>query len=40
VITREKDAKSGDGSVWVLDTTGQTEPLQVGEGTLAVWSWR
>jgi len=26
--------------VWVLDTTGQEEPQQIGEGRLAVWSWQ
>ncbi|MBI1876832.1 MAG: PD40 domain-containing protein [Chloroflexi bacterium] len=40
VITKEKDSNDHDGAVWVLDTTGQAEPLKVGEGTLAVWSWR
>jgi Tol biopolymer transport system component len=38
VITREESDKGG--TVWVVDTTGQEEPRQVGEGTLAVWSWR
>ncbi len=40
VITREERDGEGQGTVWVLDTTGQDEPRQVGEGTLAVWSWR
>jgi len=38
VITKE-DPSGADGTVWVIDTTDQTEPRQVGEGTLAVWSW-
>jgi Tol biopolymer transport system component len=40
VATREESEKNGAGSVWVLDTSGAEEPLKVGEGTLAVWSWR
>ncbi len=40
VYTNEEDEDSGAGTVWVADTTGQEEPRQVGEGTLAVWSWR
>ncbi len=28
------------GAVVVIDTTGQTEPLKVGDGTIAVWSWQ
>ena len=31
---------SGDGTVWVIDTSGQQEPLKVGMGTMAVWSWQ
>lgn len=40
VVTKEENSKSGKGMVWVVDTTGQEEPLKVGEGTLAVWSWK
>jgi Tol biopolymer transport system component len=40
VYTNEEDEGSGAGAVWVADTTGQEEARQVGEGTLAVWSWR
>jgi Tol biopolymer transport system component len=29
-----------DGTVWVLDTAGAKPPRQIGEGTLAVWSWQ
>jgi Tol biopolymer transport system component len=29
-----------DGTIWVVDTTGQEEPLQIGEGRIAVWSWQ
>lgn len=29
-----------DGTVWVLDTSGAQPPRQIGEGTLAVWSWQ
>lgn len=39
VITkREED--STDGTIWVLDTDGVEEPRQIGEGSLAVWSWQ
>ncbi len=40
VVTKSKDDKIRDGTVWVVDTTGQEEPRQVGEGSLAVWSWQ
>lgn len=39
VITKEKTTGRG-GAVWVVDTTGVEEPVQVGEGTIAVWSWQ
>lgn len=39
VITRRMP-QSRDGTVWILDTTGQESPHQVGEGTFAVWSWQ
>ena len=39
VVTKENDNNT-DGTVWIVDTTGQEAPRQVGEGTLAVWSWR
>jgi len=39
VVTKGK-TDSDDGTVWVVDTTGQEEPQQIGEGTLAVWSWQ
>ena len=38
VVTKNNDNNQG-GTVWVVDTTGQEEPLKVGQGTLAVWSW-
>jgi Tol biopolymer transport system component len=40
VYTEEEDEATGAGKVWVADTTRQEEPRQVGEGTLAVWSWK
>jgi len=41
VITKaEQSESSRQGTAWVLDTTGQAEPVQVGRGTLAVWSWQ
>jgi len=39
VVTKRGD-EGPDGTVWVLDTTGQEEPQQIGEGRLAVWSWQ
>ena len=39
VITQEKSTPR-NGTVWVYDVLGEEEPQQVGEGTLAVWSWR
>ena len=39
-IYYSEDSKSREGSVWVLDTNGEAEPLKVGDGTLAVWSWK
>jgi len=38
VLTTENAEK--EGSVIVVDTTGQESPRPVGEGTLAVWSWQ
>jgi len=40
VVTEKQPDGRGQGQVWVVDTTGQEEPRQVGEGTLAVWSWQ
>jgi TolB protein len=39
VVTKAK-SDSHEGTVWVVDTTGQEDPRRVGEGTLAVWSWQ
>ena len=39
VITKQK-SNGNNGTVWVYDVLGEEEPMQVGEGTLAVWSWR
>ncbi len=30
----------GSGSVWVADVAGGTQPRRIGDGTLAVWSWK
>ncbi len=38
VVTKQNSNSKG-GSVWVADTSGQEDPLKIGEGTLAVWSW-
>ncbi len=40
VVTKRNEDGSQDGAVWVMDTTGQEEPRQIGEGRLAVWSWQ
>jgi len=39
VITKEKSNRN-NGTIWVYDVMGEEEPRQVGEGTLAVWSWQ
>jgi Tol biopolymer transport system component len=39
VITKA-ETDNDEGTIWVVDTTGQEDSLQVGEGKLAVWSWR
>lgn len=39
VITKAGSNDKG-GTVWVVDTTGEEDPRQVGDGTLAVWSWQ
>jgi len=28
------------GSIWVVDTSGKDDPVKVGDGSLAVWSWQ
>ena len=40
VVTKTEDEKMDQGSVWVVDTTGKDDPLKVGSGSLAVWSWQ
>jgi hypothetical protein len=39
VVTKRSN-EGLDGTVWVIDTTGQEEPRQIGKGYLAVWSWQ
>lgn len=39
VVTSELEEDQG-GAVIVVDTTGQESPRQVGEGKMAVWSWK
>jgi Tol biopolymer transport system component len=39
VIARRED-ESQQGSIWILDTQGGELPRRMGDGTLAVWSWR
>jgi len=38
VVTKENENNKG-GTIWVVDTTSQEEPLKIGQGTMAVWSW-
>ncbi|MCB0192041.1 MAG: PD40 domain-containing protein [Anaerolineae bacterium] len=38
VVKREDETDAGQ--IWVYDTTEEESPRQVGEGRLAVWSWR
>ena len=40
VVTKQEDNRPNAGTVWVVDTTEQEEPLEVGHGSLAVWSWQ
>ncbi len=39
VVIREKVGNPDAGTILVVDTTAVTEPVEVGEGRLAVWSW-
>jgi Tol biopolymer transport system component len=38
-VTTKQKSGPADGTVWVYEVTGKEEPRQIGEGTLAVWSW-
>lgn len=38
VYTQSESDSSG--TVWVADTTGSAPPRKIGDGTLAVWSWK
>lgn len=40
LVLSEVDREGDGGTVWIVDTTGQEPDRQVGEGTLAVWSWK
>ena len=35
-----QDEGNGSGSVWVATVTGSAQPRRIGDGTIAVWSWR
>ena len=35
-----KDEGNDTGSVWVADIAGNTATKKIGDGTLAVWSWK
>jgi hypothetical protein len=39
VVTSRQD-DSEDGSVLVVDSAGQEDPRHIGEGKMAVWSWK
>jgi len=38
--TEDLTGREGDGLVLVVDSWGEEPPRQVGQGTMAVWSWR
>jgi hypothetical protein len=40
LIVTDEEEEGRDGRVLVVDITEEEEPLEVGEGTLAVWSWK
>jgi Tol biopolymer transport system component len=40
LVVTEEEEEGDDGSVWVIDTTGAEEDRQVGQGGMAVWSWK
>ena len=40
LLISKKNNDDDNGAIWVVDTTGQEEARQVGEGRLAVWSWQ
>ncbi|MFQ5577495.1 MAG: hypothetical protein ACE5G8_10975, partial [Anaerolineae bacterium] len=40
LVVTTQDPATEQGTVLVVDTTGQEVPRPVGQGTLAVWSWQ
>jgi hypothetical protein len=40
LVVTKQESEDGAGSVWVVDTTGEEDHRKVGDGALAVWSWR
>jgi Tol biopolymer transport system component len=40
LVVTKQEAEEGHGSVWVVDTTGEEAHRKIGDGSLAVWSWR
>jgi hypothetical protein len=40
LVVTKLENEEGNGSIWVVDTTGEQEHLKVGNGDMAVWSWR
>jgi hypothetical protein len=39
LVVSRRNADSEDGGIWIVDSTVQEAPRQVGDGTFAVWSW-
>lgn len=39
-VVTEQAGEADEGRVWVYDTTGEEKARQIGDGRLAVWSWR
>lgn len=40
VVTERLEESDAVGKVWVVDTEGDAAPRKIGDGSLAVWSWR
>lgn len=39
-LVYSQDENGTDGSIWVVNVDGDPQPHRVGDGTLAVWSWK
>jgi Tol biopolymer transport system component len=40
LLVSRSDGEGSEASIWIIDTTGQEAPRQIGQGTFAVWSWQ